>query len=58
MCVYVAGEMGTVRFIGHVQFADGVWLGIELKKPGVFLFLNRPKTIVNPHSKVYILQDE
>ena len=40
MCVYVAGEMGTVRFIGHVQFADGVWLGIELKKPGVFLFLN------------------
>lgn len=33
MCVYVAGDLGTVRFIGNVEFADGVWLGIELKKP-------------------------
>lgn len=38
MCVYVAGDMGTVRFIGNVEFADGVWLGIELKKPSRLLF--------------------
>uniref|UniRef100_A0A1I8FTT7 CAP-Gly domain-containing protein n=1 Tax=Macrostomum lignano TaxID=282301 RepID=A0A1I8FTT7_9PLAT len=25
--------MGTVRFIGRVHFADGVWLGVELRKP-------------------------
>ena len=30
----VTGEMGVLRYIGPTQFADGVWLGIELKKPG------------------------
>ncbi|XP_062502661.1 CAP-Gly domain-containing linker protein 4-like isoform X2 [Corticium candelabrum] len=31
--VLVTGEMGVLRYIGPTQFADGVWLGIELKKP-------------------------
>lgn len=33
MSVYASGDLGIVRFIGHVQFAEGVWLGVELKKP-------------------------
>lgn len=28
--VQVAGRFGTVRFAGNTQFADGVWIGIEL----------------------------
>lgn len=25
--------VGVVRYIGSVEFADGVWLGVELKLP-------------------------
>ncbi|OAD01971.1 hypothetical protein MUCCIDRAFT_144322 [Mucor lusitanicus CBS 277.49] len=24
--------VGTVEFIGHVEFADGVWIGVELDR--------------------------
>ncbi len=34
MSVFVNKEMGAVRFIGHTEFAEGVWLGVELRKPG------------------------
>ncbi|CAI8007935.1 CAP-Gly domain-containing linker protein 4 [Geodia barretti] len=34
MSVFVTGaDFGVVRFIGATQFAKGVWLGIELRKP-------------------------
>lgn len=33
MSVYVNGLIGVLRFIGRVEFADGVWLGVELRKP-------------------------
>ena len=33
MSVFANKEMGVVRFIGTTEFADGVWLGIELRKP-------------------------
>lgn len=33
MSVLVNKELGVVRFIGTTEFADGVWLGIELRKP-------------------------
>ncbi|CAI7996554.1 CAP-Gly domain-containing linker protein 4, partial [Geodia barretti] len=34
MSVFVTGaDFGVVRFIGTTQFAKGVWLGIELRKP-------------------------
>jgi len=33
MTVYVNNEVGIVRYIGRVEFADDVWLGIELRKP-------------------------
>lgn len=26
-------SLGTVRFVGSTQFADGEWFGIELEKP-------------------------
>lgn len=25
--------VGVIRYIGPVEFADGVWLGVELKTP-------------------------
>ena len=37
MNVFVTGaDFGTVRFIGHTSFSEGVWLGIELRKPSKF----------------------
>lgn len=27
--------VGTVEFIGHVNFADGVWIGVELDRRGM-----------------------
>ncbi len=27
-------EMGVVRFIGTTDFSEGVWIGVELRKPG------------------------
>ncbi|XP_019857363.1 PREDICTED: CAP-Gly domain-containing linker protein 4-like [Amphimedon queenslandica] len=33
MSVFVNKEMGTVQYIGQTDFAPGVWLGVELKKP-------------------------
>ncbi len=34
MNVFVNKEMGLVRYIGKTEFEDGVWLGVELRKPG------------------------
>lgn len=34
MSVFVNKEMGLVKFIGTTEFAEGVWLGVELRKPG------------------------
>ncbi|XP_065833452.1 CAP-Gly domain-containing linker protein 4-like [Oscarella lobularis] len=31
--VYFNGEIGTLRFVGTTEFADGIWLGVELRKP-------------------------
>eukprot|EP00112_Aurelia_sp_Birch-Aquarium-sp1_P023216 Seg683.1_Seg683.6 transcript_id=Seg683.1_Seg683.6/GoldUCD/mRNA.D3Y31 product="CAP-Gly domain-containing linker protein 3" protein_id=Seg683.1_Seg683.6/GoldUCD/D3Y31 len=33
MSVYVNNELGITRYIGSVEFASGVWLGVELRKP-------------------------
>ncbi|CAH8599405.1 unnamed protein product [Heterobilharzia americana] len=33
MQVLCAGEIGVVRYIGPITFADGIWLGVELRKP-------------------------
>ena len=27
------GNSGHVRFVGHTKFADGLWVGLELKNP-------------------------
>ena len=26
-------EMGTVKYIGHADFAPGIWIGLELRNP-------------------------
>jgi dynactin complex subunit len=26
-------EMAVVRYIGHTDFAPGIWIGLELKNP-------------------------
>ena len=31
MCIHNK-EMATVRYIGHTDFAPGIWIGLELKK--------------------------
>ncbi len=32
MSVFVSGELGTVRYIGTTEFAEGVWLGVEFRR--------------------------
>ena len=31
MCIHNK-EMATVRYVGHADFAPGIWIGLELKK--------------------------
>lgn len=31
--IFVKNEIATVRYIGNVEFANGIWLGVELRKP-------------------------
>ncbi|XP_031557879.1 CAP-Gly domain-containing linker protein 3-like isoform X2 [Actinia tenebrosa] len=33
MSILVNSELGVVRYIGTVDFADGLWLGVEMRKP-------------------------
>ena len=33
MSVFVNKEMAIVKYIGTTKFADGVWLGVMLRKP-------------------------
>ena len=41
MSVFVTGaEFGVVRYIGHTAFAEGVWLGIELRRPSEYLHVH------------------
>ena len=38
MSVFVSGEMGIVKYIGATEFAEGTWLGVQLKKPSKQIF--------------------
>ena len=31
MCIHTK-EMATVKYVGHTEFATGVWVGLEMKK--------------------------
>ena len=31
MCIHNK-EMATVKYVGHAEFAPGVWVGLEMKK--------------------------
>ncbi len=33
MSIFTSKERGTLQYIGRTEFAPGLWLGIELKKP-------------------------
>ncbi|KAI0207755.1 CAP-Gly domain-containing linker protein 4 [Lamellibrachia satsuma] len=33
MSVFCNNELGVVKYIGNVDFADGIWLGVELRTP-------------------------
>ena len=41
MCIHNR-EMAVVKYIGHTDFAPGIWVGLELKNPKGELF-NFPK---------------
>lgn len=32
--------VGTVLFVGHVDFADGIWIGVELDRRGKLKFMS------------------
>ena len=32
MCIHNK-EMATVKYVGHADFAPGIWIGLELKRP-------------------------
>ena len=34
MSIFVNKEMGVVKYLGKTDFEDGIWLGVELRKPG------------------------
>ena len=36
MNAFVNGELGTVKYVGRVDFADGIWIGVHLKNPSMF----------------------
>ena len=31
MNAFVNGELGTVKYVGRVEFAEGIWVGVHLK---------------------------
>ncbi|XP_032240809.1 CAP-Gly domain-containing linker protein 3 isoform X2 [Nematostella vectensis] len=33
MSILVNSELGVVRYIGETDFAEGIWLGVEMRKP-------------------------
>jgi len=33
LSVLVNGELGVIRYIGSAEFAEGIWLGVEMRKP-------------------------
>ena len=34
MSILLHSELGVVRYIGAADFAEGIWLGVEMRKPG------------------------
>ena len=41
MNVFVTGaEFGVVRYIGQTEFSEGVWLGIELRRPSEWILFS------------------
>ena len=38
MSVFANKEMGMIRFIGETEFAPGIWLGVELRKPSKWAY--------------------
>ncbi|KAL3269702.1 hypothetical protein HHI36_008762 [Cryptolaemus montrouzieri] len=65
--VLAAGKVGTLRFVGKVHFATGVWCGVELdtdvgKNDGCidgirYFSCSRGRGLMTPLSKVSILND-
>ena len=39
MSVFVNKELGVVRYIGETEFSQGLWLGVELRKPSKWYLL-------------------
>jgi CAP-Gly domain len=39
--IFFYREMAVVRYIGHTDFAPGIWIGLELKNPkGMYMMVD------------------
>ena len=54
MNVFVQGaEFGVVRFIGQTAFSEGVWLGIELRRPSKRVVISNASIIQAQNRLLY-----
>ena len=40
MNAFVNGELGTVKYVGRVEFAEGIWVGVHLKNQSKNLYIS------------------
>ena len=47
MNAFVNGELGTVKYVGRVEFAEGIWVGLHLKNQSTYI-TNHNTIMVDP----------
>ena len=40
MNAFVNGELGTVKYVGRVEFAEGIWVGVHLKNQSKYGYVH------------------
>ena len=40
MNAFVNGELGTVKYVGRVEFAEGIWVGVHLKNQSKYCYVH------------------
>ena len=47
MNAFVNGELGTVKYVGRVEFAEGIWVGVHLKNQSKYGYVHLDTIHVN-----------